>query len=305
MSEPVRFRDLLRSWTSSVRTPSAPCVEAPAPPSIWDPIHLGIDEHGHPVRVTLAYRNALLAGEPGAGKSVGLNLPTAHAALSTDCSLWLFDGKRVELGLWRPAADGFVGPDLTEAIDALRELQADMDTRYDWLDARRRRKITPDDAAHGLSPIVAVFDEVAYYSATVGTKAEREAFSVLVRDLVARGRAAGIIVIAATQRPSSDIIPTSLRDLFGYRWAFRCTTDASSDIVLGHGWAARGHSAAAIPPEDKGIGLLLAEGGQPTRIKSAFLSDQQVDALAATAAWLREGRRIADDAVAGARGDRR
>ncbi len=301
LPEPVRLRDLLRSWAAAVRTSTVVHEEVPAvsPLSIWDPIHLGIDEHGRPVRVTLAYRNALLAGEPGAGKSVGLNLPTAHAALSTDCSLWLFDGKRVELGLWRDAADRFVGPDLTDATDALRDLQAEMDRRYDWLDEQRRRKITPDDAAEGLWPIVAVFDEVAYYSATVGTKTERETFSVLLRDLVARGRAAGIIVIAATQRPSSDIIPTSLRDLFGYRWAFRCTTDASSDIVLGHGWAARGHTAAAIAPEDKGIGLLLAEGGEPQRIKSAFLSDGQVFALADTAAWLREGRRIANASMAG------
>ena len=41
----------------------------------------------------------------------------------------------------------------------------------------------------------------------------------------------------ATQRPSSDIIPTSLRDLFAWRFAGRCTNDASSDIILGHGWA--------------------------------------------------------------------
>ncbi|MFC5140535.1 FtsK/SpoIIIE domain-containing protein [Actinomycetospora rhizophila] len=304
--EPVRLRDLLRSWTAAIRTPATPCPETPArsPLSIWDPIHLGIDEHGRPVRVTLAYRNALLAGEPGAGKSVGLNLPTAHAALSPDCGLWLFDGKRVELGLWRDAADRFVGPDLTDATETLRDLQAEMDRRYDWLDAERRRKITPADAAHGIDPIAAIFDEVAYYSATVGTKQERETFSVLLRDLVARGRAAGVIVIAATQRPSSDIIPTSLRDLFGYRWAFRCTTDASSDIVLGHGWAARGHSAAVIAPEDKGIGLLLAEGGEPQRIKSAFLSDEQVYALADTAAWLREGRRLADDTLTAAQGGR-
>ena len=55
-------------------------------------------------------------------------------------------------------------------------------------------------------------------------------------------------MVAATQRPSSDIIPTSLRDLFGYRWAFRCTTDASSDVILGHGWANRGYTAASIDP---------------------------------------------------------
>ena len=46
-----------------------------------------------------------------------------------------------------------------------------------------------------------------------------------------------MIVILATQRPSHQVIDPSLRDLFGYRWAFRCTTDSSSDTVLGHGWA--------------------------------------------------------------------
>jgi len=292
---PIRLRTLLRSWVAAVRTPSMLCDESPRASalSIWDPIHLGIDEHGRSVRVTLAYRNALIAGEPGAGKSVGLNCPVAHAALSTDCRLWLFDGKLVELGLWRSCAERFVGNSLPDAIAALEDLQAEMDTRYDRLDAERRRKITPDDATDGVTPIVAVFDELAYYSATVGTKVERERFAVLVRDLVARGRAAGIIVIAATQRPSSDIIPTSLRDLFGYRWAFRCTTDSSSDIVLGAGWATRGHSAAAIAPEDKGVGLLLAEGGEPRRIKSAYLSDEQVYALADHAALLRSGRDVA------------
>ena len=69
--------------------------------------------------------------------------------------------------------------------------------------------------------ILAVFDEVAYFSATVGEPRQQKEFTALLRDLVARGRAAGVIVVAATQRPSADIIPTSLRDLFGYRWLCR------------------------------------------------------------------------------------
>jgi len=126
-----------------------------------------------------------------------------------------------------------------------------------------------------LSAIMLVIDELAYYSATVGEKRHRETFAMLLRDVVARGRAAGVIVVAATQRPSSDIIPTSLRDLFGYRLAFRCTTDSSSDIVLGHGWAARG------------IGWLLAEGGIPRRMRCAYLTDDQITAVAARAFELR------------------
>jgi S-DNA-T family DNA segregation ATPase FtsK/SpoIIIE len=194
--------------------------------------------------------------------------------------LWLFDGKIVELGLWRPVADVFVGNTIREALDRLRELQAEMDLRYRLLDAAGRRKIVRTD---GLDVILCVIDELAYFSVTIGSPAEQDEFKTLVRDLVARGRAAGIIMIAATQRPSADIIPTSLRDLFGFRVAFRCTTDSSSDIILSVGWAKEGYSARAIRPEDIGIGWILAEGGIPRRFKAAYLTDAQIRAVIATA----------------------
>src|SRR5215472_3490006 len=106
-------------------------------------------------------------------------------------------------------------------------------------------------------------DEVAYYSATVGTPAQQKEFNACNRDIVARGRAPGIIPVEATQRPSADIIPTSLRDLFGYRWAFRCSTEASSDTILGHGWANAGYSATEIDPQARGVSWLRAEDGIP------------------------------------------
>ncbi len=131
--------------------------------------------------------------------------------------------------------------------------------------------------------ILCVIDELAYFSVTIGTPAEQEEFKTLVRDLVARGRAAGVIVIAATQRPSADIIPTSLRDLFGFRVAFRCTTDSSSDIILSVGWAKEGYSARTIRPEDIGVGFILAEGGIPRRFKAAYLTDDHIRAVVTTA----------------------
>ena len=76
-----------------------------APLSIWKPIHLGTDETGQPVNVSLAERNMLIGGEPGGGKSVALQLIVAHGALSADCKLILIDGKRVELGLWADCAE--------------------------------------------------------------------------------------------------------------------------------------------------------------------------------------------------------
>ncbi|EHR50574.1 DNA segregation ATPase, FtsK/SpoIIIE family [Saccharomonospora marina XMU15] len=255
--------------------------------SIYDPIHLGIFEDGHRADIPLVYRNILLAGEPGSGKSVGLNNVVAHAALCPDASLWLFDGKQVELGLWRELADVFVGPDISRALTALEQLQAEMNRRYEELDRVRRRKI---DRTDPVDVIMLVVDELALFSATMGSKDEQDAFVRLLRDLVARGRAAGVIVVAATQRPSADIIPTSLRDLFGYRLAFRCTTDSSSDIVLGRGWASQGYNAATIAPEDRGIGLLLAEGGVPRRMKSAYLSDADIYSLVEYARQLKIGR---------------
>src|SRR5207244_5709185 len=154
----------------------------------------------------------------------------------------------------------------------------------DELLAAGMRKITRDS---GVRVIVVIIDELAYFSATVGDSKEQKGFVALVRDLVARGRAAGIIVVAATQRPSADIIPTSLRDLFGYRWAFRCTTDASSDVILGHGWANQGYTATDIDPAARGVGWLLADGGIPRRMKTAYLTDQQATTIAQYAARLR------------------
>ena len=254
------------------------------PFSMFDPVHLGVDENGEHVYVDLAERNMLLGGEPGAGKSSALNLIVAHGALSGDCKLILIDGKQVELGPWRHCADMFIGPSMTDAIDCVRTLQQIMNARYDTLLAAGRRKITRDSGEH---VYLVVIDEYAYFSATVGTKKQQGEFAALTRDLVARGRAAGVIVILATQRPSHQVIDPSLRDLFGYRWAFRCTTDSSSDTVLGHGWAGRGLHRRHIDPLARGVSWLLSETGIPRRVKAAYLTDDDIKYLAAYAAHLR------------------
>ena len=252
--------------------------------SMFDPIYVGINEFGHPVYIRVIYKNLLAAGQPGGGKSGLMNTLTAHAALSARSRLVLFDGKQVELGLWDDIADEFVGPDLDHAIITLKRLQRVMDNRYAWLRARRRREIRPGD---GITVIVIVFDEIALYSTVLGTKAQQEEFVALFRDLVARGRAAAMPVIAATQRPSIDIIPKSLRDLFGYRAAFRCTSTGSSNIVLGDNWSESGFDAADLPPTNQGSAYLIAEGGVPRRIKVAYLSDTDITTLADYAAWTR------------------
>src|SRR5215475_7072885 len=69
--------------------------------SMFDPLFVGIDEFGQHVTLDLVFRNILAGGEPGGGKSGLLNVVAAHAALSGDARLVLFDGKQVELGMWR------------------------------------------------------------------------------------------------------------------------------------------------------------------------------------------------------------
>jgi S-DNA-T family DNA segregation ATPase FtsK/SpoIIIE len=254
---------------------------------MFDPVFVAADETGKAVYLDFADRiGIVLAGEPGAGKSVGLGNIVAHGALSwRDCRLILIDGAVVELGAWRSCADVFVGPDIDQAITVLEQEQQYINDTCEMLLDTGRRKIVKGDPepAH-----LVVIDELAYFSATVGSKPQREKFTSALRDGAARGRKAAVRYVIATQRPSYDIIPTSLRDLFGYRWAFRCATDDSSDVVLGKGWARRGYSAMGIDVDARGVGLLLAEGKRvPRRVKAAYLDDGDVRRIAAHAAILR------------------
>ena len=257
--------------------------------SMFDPIHVGIDEFGVPVHTRIIYRNLLAAGEPGSGKSGLMNILTAHAALAALSRLVLFDGKQVELGMWDHIADEFIGPDLDHAIITLLRLQRVMDNRYAWLRAHGRREIQPRD---DISVITSVFDEIALFSTVLGTEQQQRQFITLFRDLVARGRAAAMPVIAATQRPSIDIIPKSLRDLFGYRAAFRCTSTGSSNIILGDGWSEAGFDATDLRPTNQGTAYLIAEGGTPQLIKVAYLTDADISGLADYAAWTRGTRTL-------------
>jgi hypothetical protein len=253
----------------------------------WDAIPVGVDEEGTVVPLSLPEHNVLFGAEPGGGKSAALSVLVAALALDPTVDLWLFDGKLVELAPWRASARSFVGPDVERAIDALEVVRAEMDARYEALLARGVRKVGRGD---GMALQVVVIDELALYVSGVDKKVAMR-FTDLLRDLVARGRAAGVIVLAATQKPSTEIIPSSLRDLFGFRWALRCSTRESSDTVLGSGWAAQGCSAADIDPALRGVGLLLHEGGRPVRLRSFHLEDDELAMIADRAARLRTAHR--------------
>lgn len=251
--------------------------------SLWEPIPVGVDEDGQLVTVRLPERNVLIGGEPGAGKSVALSMLVATAALDPTVKLWVLDGKRVELAAWSGVAKRSAGPDGEDTLDLRRGLRVEMEDRYAALLARGLRKVSAGD---GLPLHMVVCDELAFYL-SLSDRKQRAEFAELMRDLVSRGRAAGIIVVAATQKPSADTVPTTLRDLFGFRWALRCNTPQASDTILGQGWASLGYSAAQIAGGQRGVGYFLAEGGEPVRLRSCFLDDLAIEGIAARAARLR------------------
>jgi DNA segregation ATPase FtsK/SpoIIIE-like protein len=232
----------------------------------------------------------LVGGEPGAGKSVALSVLVAAAALDPSARVWLLDGKLVELAVWAPVADRLAGPNGGEAIGLLRDVQREMDARYRELLARGLRKVRRDD---GLPLHLVVVDELAFY-VSLPDRRQRQELTELLRDLVARGRAAGVIVVCATQKPGADVVPSSLRDLFGFRLALRCNTPQASDTILGQGWASAGADASTVPGAQRGVGFLLAEGERPVRVKTSHLDDDELGAIAERAsarradAWLNE-----------------
>ena len=251
--------------------------------SLWAPVPIGRDDNGEQVALSLPDRHVLIGGEPGAGKSVGLSMLVATAALDPTVELYLLDGKWVELAPWAGCAARLVGPNLDEAAEVLAELRGGMDERYLALLANRRRKLDP---GLGLGLRVVVIDELALYL-NAGERRKTQVVTELLRDLVSRGRAAGIIVLAATQKPSAEVVPTFLRDLFSVRWAFRCSTPQASDTILGQGWASAGHSAATIDQTARGVSLLLHEGQRPVRLRTFYLDDPDLLTLAQRAEALR------------------
>jgi hypothetical protein len=122
--------------------------------------------------------------------------------LDPDAVLVTLDGKLVELACWGGVAARTVGVDVDDAIRVLLGLRAELDVRLRVLLRANRRKIRP---GIGMPLIVVVIDELAHYLNGPDRRQNAE-FANLLRDLVSRGRAVGIVVLAATQKPSTDVI---------------------------------------------------------------------------------------------------
>jgi len=248
------------------------------PPSLWGPLPIGVSEFGREVCLVLPERNLVVGGEPGSGKSNLLQLVCAAAALDPGSQLSCLDPKLVELGRWREHCAGFADADLAAAIDVLAAVHAEMTDRKVALAARGTRKI---GAVSGFRLYVLVVDELAVYLMSRDRRVDE--FTRVLRELISLGRALGIVVVMATQKPTAQVLASNIRDLISYRAAYRCTTRDASDTILGAGTAAAGYSAAEIPLTAQGVCWLLSEGSLPQKVRTYCLDDETLGLLVARA----------------------
>lgn len=251
-----------------------------------DRVPIGVDVRGRPVGFSMVERTVLIGGEPGGGKSVACADLLCALALDPHIGLQLVDGKQVELIDYEDIAEKLIDrPDPQAFLDFLCEQEEEMESRYAAMKRARVKALTREIAADlGLHPKLLHVDELAFFTRSALGKQITEK----LRDRVSRGRAAMLLTSAATQRPSSEVVDTDLRDLISIRIAMRCTTNTASDMILSQGWAAAGYSAKSFDPMQRGAALLLAEGTAPVRMRTNMLAGKEITAVLRRAYKLRE-----------------
>lgn len=208
-------------------------------------VPIGADISGHPVQLDFSSPDSphlLVAGTTGSGKSVALETIlhglTRYPAGSL--RLRLVDPKGTELLDFEdgPHTDGLIGADASDALSILEAAVAEMQRRYELMRPMRARDLVQFNGAVGVEDrrpwIVIVLDEYADLTSDPDDKSRIEA---LLRRLTQKARAAGIHVIAATQRPSADVISTTIRSNLPAQLALRVKTATDSRIILDEGGA--------------------------------------------------------------------
>lgn len=268
VESPAPGRVVLRSLRRDVLTGAPVPLEladpAPAGAAVW----LGLDATGRRVALPLDRGAVLVAGLPGAGKSTALTGLVAQLTARDDCWVLVVDPKRVDYVAFRDAGVA-VEVDHDRIAASLDAVASIMQARYRRLELAGRTSWEPDE----LEPrIVVVVDELAELLAT-GHRDNDQAMTVRLRRLVALGRAAGVTVVAATQRPAVDVIPSSLRDLFSLRLCFRTANPTSTALVVGeHADAVPAHRISADTP---GRGYLIGASATPVELR-AFLAGPEL-----------------------------
>ena len=272
------------------------------------PMALGETIGGEPYIADLARMpHLLIAGTTGSGKSVGVNamiLSILYRLNPEQCRMIMIDPKMLELSVYDgiPHLLAPVVTDPKKAIVALKWTVREMEDRYRRMSKIGVRNIAgynerakelaskgehfertvqtgfdergrPTYETERVDPepmpyLVVVIDEVADLMMVAGKEIEGA-----VQRLAQMARAAGIHLIMATQRPSVDVITGTIKANFPTRISFQVTSKIDARTILGE--------QGAEQLLGQGDMLYMAGGGRITRLHGPFVSDGEVEAVAA------------------------
>ncbi|MGH9260517.1 MAG: FtsK/SpoIIIE domain-containing protein, partial [Acidimicrobiales bacterium] len=239
---------------------------------------VGRREDGEPWTVRLLGSPILIGGTTGAGKgSVLWSLTRALGPAIRDglVRLWGLDPKGgMELALGAPLFDRFAFDNATDMASLLEDAVAVMDAR-----AARLRGVTREHTPTLAEPlIVIVVDELAALTA-YASREQRARINTALPHLISKGRAVGVVVIAALQDPRKETIP--FRDLIPTRIGLSLVEPQQTDLILGDGARARGADCSRIPLRT-GIGWVWSEGNhEPVRVRAGWVTDTDIAAMVA------------------------
>ena len=225
----------------------------------------------------------LVAGATGSGKSVCINgiiISILMKARPDEVKLVMVDPKKVELGIYNgiPHLLTPVVTDPRKASIALKRAVSEMERRYDLFEELGTKNITsynklieeknkklPDDEKYNKMPyIVVIVDELADLMLVAGKEVEDS-----IMRITQMARAAGIHLIIATQRPSTDVITGLIKANIPSRISFAVSSSIDSRTIL--------DMTGAEKLLGKGDMLFLPMGeSAPDRIQGSFVSEEEI-----------------------------
>ena len=217
----------------------------------------------------------LIAGSTGSGKSVCINdliISMIYKSSPQELQLILVDPKMVELSVFGTLPHLLI-PVVTEpkkAASALRWAVNEMTVRYRKFSEVGARELARynaliDDPKKKIPKLVIIIDELADLMMVAPDDVEDS-----ICRIAQLGRAAGIHLIVATQRPSADIITGLIKANIPSRCAFAVSSAVDSRIIL--------DSTGAEKLLGRGDMLFHPNGaGKPTRLQCAYVSDEEVE----------------------------